>query len=1076
MRIKTLQGLILVCVCVCVFNSAFGQAEVSIEKTKELTKKSQLEEPYVYRPVNGGIEILNGDRLFNRPLYIAPRGNHRLIGLAGDRPEFMLMEINGTKSMNKLANIKLGYKDGAWLSEVEPVFSRYCMGQQQYRLGEAKNEIEVDAIGAMSFEGLLLRIKCTSHPIGPLVVALGGRAKANYDQNYSAAAFNPKECQGMQIKFSGNTLQLSGIGSTLFATSNVPLNYTSANPEAVNQGPDGLCKSRAKGAAVAALVAEWPASGEIFLIFTKESSDSPGLKSFLKSPTEAFAKEIEANRRVATAIEIDTPDSYLNVALPQALIGYNATWNPPTFRHGAIAWHDSYAGWRVTYGGTTAGWHERVQSHMKAFYDKQSEKGRIPAKLGSDGIYNMGEVLCDQALYDWEWTGDLKSLREGGFNAIARHLDWGEKYIKTPNGLYENFLNAWNTDYKWCNGGGGTIASVYYWRANKAMADIAVRLGKDPTVFSRRADEIAAAMKSHLWSERAGVYGEYRDNLGFKLLHESPDLSSIYTPIDLGFCDPFESYRMLRFALRRFETITGLPRNGALIYSSEWLPDHYSTRDIYTAEIINTLLTLYRIGQSEEAEPFRRALDGSFFTGPAPGSTGYRIEPDGTYIPHTDFTDVTSMYIRNVVEGLFGIQMHAPNEHVILQPSFPLEWNKVSIHCPAINYEYSWDGQIDGMIISSRQPLTLTVRLRARRANISAVMVDGKPSRYTVEPGINCAWVIATTERCEKAQVEIIYGSADMPRAKFSSTGIAGKLCTVNIDRGSIEEVYQGSNKLEGIDISTDGTQCNIPLSSDAGLTTYFVRVEYRDVQMWVPVEVDVRAAELADKNPEKEDKVEMQAQTVDLSKFLNQCLADLHGNTYTPRIRPFYWANRDGFRTVQANGRSWWETHGRDDFRPDISRLRAGEGRFTADNGIPFAISTEGNDAVFTSLYENFPDRIEIPVNQRGRKVAVLVAASISLMQSRMENGRITVKLADGTEWKVALRDPETIDDWLGSGTGKSYALSGNPVSLGGNTHGHLYEIDLGGVHMVKSIELETYTNETMIGLLGITIMQEQN
>ncbi len=172
-------------------------------------------------------------------------------------------------------------------------------------------------------------------------------------------------------------------------------------------------------------------------------------------------------------------------------------------------------------------------------------------------------------------------------------------------------------------------------------------------MFSKAHGEIAAAMKDRLWSERVGVYGEYRDSVGLKLLHESPDLSSIYTPIDLGFCDPFESYRMLRFALRRFEIDQG--------FAAPWSPHLFlrsgcrtttAPRDIYTAEIINTILALYRIGQAEAAEPFRRAIDGSFFAGPAPGSTGYIINPDGTFNPHTDFTDTTSMYVRNVVERL----------------------------------------------------------------------------------------------------------------------------------------------------------------------------------------------------------------------------------------------------------------------------------------------------------------------------------------------------------------------------------------------------------------------------------------
>ena len=115
--------------------------------------------------------------------------------------------------------------------------------------------------------------------------------------------------------------------------------------------------------------------------------------------------------------------------------------------------------------------------------------------------------------------------------------------------------------------------------------------------------------------------------------------------------------------------------------------------------------------------------------------------------------------------------------------------------------------------------------------------------------------------------------------------------------------------------------------------------------------------------------------------------------------------------------------------------------------------------------------------MNLRGRKVCFLVTASITLMQSRMDNGLITVVLDDGTERTLVLRDPETIDDWLGSGTGKSYLETRNihAQSLGLNTHAVLQEIDLGEERMIKSVVLETQTNETMIGLLGITVMQEK-
>jgi hypothetical protein len=207
----------------------------------------------------------------------------------------------------------------------------------------------------------------------------------------------------------------------------------------------------------------------------------------------------------------------------------------------------------------------------------------------------------------------------------------------------------------------------------------------------------------------------------------------------------------------------------------------------------------------------------------------------------------------------------------------------------------------------------------------------------------------------------------------------------------------------------------------------------------------------------------------------LNQRLVDLHSNRYSPRIDAFSWARRDGLRTLQANGRVWWETKGRAGITPDTSLVTEAKGRLVVDDRIPFALATEGKDSVFTSLYKQFPDRVEIPVNRRGCKVAVLAVASIPLSQSRMDNGRIRVKLDDGTHREVILRDPETIDDWLGSGLGKPYALGGHPVALGKNAHGHLYEFDLGGDKTIQSIELETFTNETMIGLLGVAVMRER-
>jgi hypothetical protein len=527
------------------------------------------------------------------------------------------------------------------------------------RLASASDGIEIAAVRARAFDGLLLRVKSQRDRSAPLVLAIGGMgASGNYDMFPAGAAFKPSECRGNQPTFADNTLALSGKAGTLMATGSVPLRFMTADPAAVAKGPKALLEAPLENDVVSALTAEWPKSGDLYFVLSLDAADSAGIAAFRAAPAKVFADAVENNRQLASTIEIDTPDAYLNAALPSAVLGFEAAWNAPTFRHGAIAWHDSFAGWRSTYAASPCGWHDRVQSHMHAFYTRQTAEGRIPSKLENDSIYNMGEVLVDQALYDYEWTGNLDPLRKGGFDAISRHLAWGEKHMKTPDGLYENFLNAWNTD----------------------------------------------------------------------------------------------------------------------------------------------------------------------------------------------FTDTTSMYIRNVVEGLFGIRMNAPDGSVTLQPGFPLDWDKASIRCPAVAYRYTWDGGTETMVIQSPQQLRPTIRLRARRAEISGVSVNGKAAEYMIEPGVGCCWVIVSAPPGVGTQVRVNYG--------------------------------------------------------------------------------------------------------------------------------------KEGLRTVLPNGRSWWERHSKHGIRTDTSLLAAAAGRFVTDNGIPFDIPATSLDSVFTTRYENFPNRIEIPVGKRGRKVCVLVAASAERTQ----------------------------------------------------------------------------------------------
>tara|TARA_R110002050_G_scaffold184053_1_gene317496 strand:+ start:12336 stop:12959 length:624 start_codon:yes stop_codon:yes gene_type:complete len=189
--------------------SALTVSVASYAGEPDMQNEESIRHHYKYQPADTGIESHNGNGRFNRPLYSSVEREHRLIAMAGDRPELMLMRISATKLMNKLANIKLGFTEGLWFDQITPVLARYDKGLQHYRVGEQDKPIEIDAIRSQSFEGLLLRVRYSGKSVGPLVLAIGGRGSANYDQNPEASAFNPQECVGTQFQFAENVLAYS---------------------------------------------------------------------------------------------------------------------------------------------------------------------------------------------------------------------------------------------------------------------------------------------------------------------------------------------------------------------------------------------------------------------------------------------------------------------------------------------------------------------------------------------------------------------------------------------------------------------------------------------------------------------------------------------------------------------------------------------------------------------------------------------------------------------------------------------------------------------------------------------------
>ncbi len=436
--------------------------------------------------------------------------------------------------------------------------------------------------------------------------------------------------------------------------------------------------------------------------------DAP-LKSLAASYVAA-TNEVAARSRV---IRVSTPDPLLDSAVACANLSCDAILEGDFATCSASAWHLIWCGWRSVYAPVVLGMTESFKRSAQAYCAAQHPDGRIPCgPFKNDGPYNMCDVYVDSFMLYWEATGDLSVFRDGAYTMLKRYLAWLDRYRKVPNcHLYENYLNAWNTDDKWTNGGGGTVATAYAWRAYETMAQIAAKLGEtaDAAAFRASAEAIKADALKLLYDDQVGVWGEFREFFGEGRLKACPDLSSVYTMVDRGFAAPVQAHRSLLWLERNIPSAFA-EDGAAFIYSSNWLPVFFSVTGLYPQETFNFAHAWFVAGESELGwRHFRDAISSmARGTEAGPGELTMEVDEDLRNYAHRDFGDTSVAMLRTVTEGVFGIHLDAGRGQVLVQPGFPSSWNEAEIETPYFSYRWTRAGGVE--VTKNPRHLAVTVK------------------------------------------------------------------------------------------------------------------------------------------------------------------------------------------------------------------------------------------------------------------------------------------------------------------------------------------------------------------------------
>lgn len=142
--------------------------------------------------------------------------------------------------------------------------------------------------------------------------------------------------------------------------------------------------------------------------------------------------------------------------------------------------------------------------------------------------------------------------------------------------------------------------------------------------------------------------------------------------------------------------------------------------------------------------------------------------------------------------------------------------------------------------------------------------------------------------------------------------------------------------------------------------------------------------------------------ETVDMSAAFNSNVSDV--------FRNFYLSPRSPYTTLQipVHGIGEWchpETMALIDETP--LRRQSRNGVLQTEIGIPFRVPAKGHDIAYTSLWDNYPDAVTIPLSGNATHAYLLMAGTTNHMQSQIDNGLIIVCYTDGSSDTLKLTNP---------------------------------------------------------------------
>ncbi len=374
------------------------------------------------------------------------------------------------------------------------------------------------------------------------------------------------------------------------------------------------------------------------------------------------------------------------------------------------------------------------------------------------------------------------------------------------------------------------------------------------------------------------------------------------------------------------------------------------------------------------------------------------------------------------------------------------------------------------------------------------VTVNGKNVKWELIPAAGRTVCKINLPNADVAEVVVKTGKEVPYFPPVLLEGNLGEVLSVSTDQAQIESVKDPQNVLSELKIQRNSFAGR--LVGQKGFHTIFVLTKVgKAPQLRVfRIKVNDPAGDAREAGRFVE-KVPSNAvfENIAISKMLNADVTAIYKQAYlSPR------PNTVSVR-LGTDGYSPWTFWHWKSLPPDIkidqvNKMLDGSNRLITKQGVPFAWNAGDKNIAFTSLWDNYPHQIDFQVNTSGDAVWFLVSGSTNVMQCQIANAVIRLQYADGKTDSLELVPPinywnlSTIDSHAtapGQGSRTDYtaeidrfclpAKFPETVQLGENCRAMLLNLKLRSGVALKSVTLETLSQEVVVGLMGITVMKHQ-